>query len=1800
MKKRKNIFVRNQRKSIFKLKGFKQALSLIMILFMCLVLLPVRPIEAVGETFNSNYIYLDVNGMNRNSSCNFENFDNVKIVGLNAGAWTPSKPDGRETINGIEYFYWNISGWSNTDKEFAILYNDWNTANGNDWARTNAVTTFDNAKGKAFYWDGSEDEYVNKKHVYKLIEGVRIVSKAGSPLKFVDMTETLGEITAVFATDESFSDKRDVPKENGVFTVPPDNAAGNAYKYVMFKSGDKNITKAYEVTSSVTDGTDININEGNSVLYYGATENPNGTKYSYWGKENTADSSINDRTLYLDKISFLSSEETKIQIGAGDPVILSQDANDDKTLSYTMPSGTTQQTKITIIKSDGTKYHFFWNVSDLDNNNVVTTSNNIALVSGKYSKTYTVYFDATLSKLSYAGDQGGNNGVDKANREIPNSDGKVWCHVWKKDDNTSINADIEMTKVPSYKNGNNIWNDVYKVDLDPNQYDKIIFYSTDKLTGDTSAKTEDLDIPTNLSFPCFYADSSDDIIYSNSLRKGYWNEVYTIRNPELEGKEKSNKEAEKSIVDIDDTQSFVRNTKTKYVNTTFYDFYTDYELNGNNRDSYNLESNGKNINTHRIYQPFNQFNQALSSYYKENQATDPIYWGNFQNYVGSNYSEIGQNLDLYGYDKSDITSNNTTAKNKFFYEHHSMWGADGKELTGSEGKNAVLDLVNPNLDTNGNLQINTNNGTKLAPYFNESFLEGNNAKNTVLGKVYKDVEFPFTKKTLKSQSDPSKTGTVDYWEFNSADTSLEMKKDASKNEYYLKENNAKVCGQKPEGTVTTDGNFFPFNTTTQSGKATQLNYGFAMKLQFDFKLTDTKTVKTSNQEEVPIEFNFSGDDDVWIFIDGKLALDIGGGHGVVSGTLNFKDKKYNISRIKNKDRGFTSYDRNATDKVNGSTTGSFELDDNKKSHTLTMFYMERGLWESNMRVTFNFPDENKLQVEKQVDVNNVNDEFKSCFDNANKMFSFNIKNQVTSYGAYTPSGTSQQQTSLVFNDSFKNSSVYPVTGNVFEHCSSKAGNNDVAHGNTGNVDDPSGSYIDQRLGIIKREDGNSFDISSAKKYLQFDFYFDDATFDPLIANMYIELEDSSGQKINGWLSSQNVESTLMLKKRTWHTILVNISKLTQNSNFNFENLMYVKFGYKYRNDIYLDNVIFKSEDVKLSATGFQIDERLIPDYGSASSSSGDLKNAKDALFELNDKDNTIKKVDSEGNFLLGNNDIATFKNQFRRGSYISLTEEVNPDVFSTKWTLYENGSNIQNYGTGNTITNPQDANVNNLKEHDGLKVDDGRIANVPSDSKKRVPNGKYDEARKPNDNTIVFRSYSEPDDDNSNINLKAVFVNTVRTGKITIKKDKAYTQEELTGTYKFKVTFTNVAGMALEGKNPIVIETDPIEIGGEYTISGIPAGTTYCIEEVIGETDDFRVDSIDKVEGNDKNVNLDSQNMTVTGVVVADEDDTTKSTYTFKNTKHRKISIDLEKEWKNTENILDNSSLPQYIDVQLQRRVKGTEDAFTIVQVHEKDYVRIVGAYTQWRYTFKNLDKSNADGHDYEYRIVEVEVNDIDKVTSVKKNGSDITLNGQKYQISGGNVNESGSQADPKYTATITNKRIGSGSIEITKVDFEDSSKKLNGAKFTIKKLVKDEAGTIQIGNDKFKVDTGFEKQPITTSGNGIATFNELDPGFYQIEETEAPEGYVKLNSSFIIELSPDGDSLKVIGDKNDDKVIDSSLNDNKPMSIKLNVLNPKGVALPLSGLKGIQLYLLIGVLTMLLSAGVYTVVKVRKSKKIS
>lgn len=86
----------------------------------------------------------------------------------------------------------------------------------------------------------------------------------------------------------------------------------------------------------------------------------------------------------------------------------------------------------------------------------------------------------------------------------------------------------------------------------------------------------------------------------------------------------------------------------------------------------------------------------------------------------------------------------------------------------------------------------------------------------------------------------------------------------------------------------------------QSGDASKLNYGFGQKFDLKFRLTsDGKVVNPDNNKKENIKFDFSGDDDVWVFIDGQLVLDIGGDHGVVTGKIDFVEKKATVSKVKN-------------------------------------------------------------------------------------------------------------------------------------------------------------------------------------------------------------------------------------------------------------------------------------------------------------------------------------------------------------------------------------------------------------------------------------------------------------------------------------------------------------------------------------------------------------------------------------------------------------------------------------------------------------------------------------------------------------------------------------------------------------------------------------------------------------------------------------------------------------------------------------------------------------------------------------
>lgn len=382
--------------------------------------------------------------------------------------------------------------------------------------------------------------------------------------------------------------------------------------------------------------------------------------------------------------------------------------------------------------------------------------------------------------------------------------------------------------------------------------------------------------------PCYFGDDSDDVIYKGGNRGGYWGEKGSFRDAES-GKETT-------VVDVPNG-TFTRDSHTLYVDTTLYDYYSDYELNGQNRDNYDDKVD---IASHRIYQPFRQFNQALSTYYEQNNVTYPLYWGNFQNYSGSHFDDIADTLDLYGYSN----------KKQFFYENNSMWDINGAEIK-KDGQNATQGLSGAQL-ASGSLTLARG---AIAPFFDEDFLKGNNSKHTVLGNVYHNVTFPFIKKALTSSADTSKEGTVDYWCFDSADQTnsnknLRLKYDSS-NGYFLQSTNDIVRGQTVgDGhPATAVGNYFPLNSSLESGYACRLNYGFGQKLQLKFRLTQDGTVTTTSNKEVPIEFNFSGDDDVWVFIDDQLVLDVGGAHDVVSGRINFKDKTAWVSRVKNQSCG---------------------------------------------------------------------------------------------------------------------------------------------------------------------------------------------------------------------------------------------------------------------------------------------------------------------------------------------------------------------------------------------------------------------------------------------------------------------------------------------------------------------------------------------------------------------------------------------------------------------------------------------------------------------------------------------------------------------------------------------------------------------------------------------------------------------------------------------------------------------------------------------------------------------------------
>lgn len=1364
----------------------------------------------------------------------------------------------------------------------------------------------------------------------------------------------------------------------------------------------------------------------------------------------------------------------------------------------------------------------------------------------------TIYFDATLSSYSYANDP------DIHQSPMPDDGKPMYCFLTGSDGSTV--KTVTMDEVTDPAADRKLWS----CTIPEGTYTAVQFSATDNQNApakdNKTRKYSTAEIPPALQEPCFFADDGDPSAYTGGEgvnRDGYWGEKASVRDAE------SGKNA--TVVDIDNSGTFTQQKDTKYITSTLYDYYTDYELNGLNRDTYSWVT----TSSQRGYVTFEQFNRALSSAYTANgNVKYPLYTGHFQKSGwGDPFATVAAGMGLYG------------------------WGAEG-----SSNYNIFMAVNNSALDDNGNgssdynrtfqglVESKTSDGTanglpllrtknsnanaSVDPHFDKDFLQGKNAFNTVLGKVYEDVSFPLKQKAVFAQNpdspdDNDPEGKAEYWYYDSSKSSLYLKQNQTDGRYYLEspkgsDGNPTTDSKSqnissPNNTNGTHG-FFPFNQTVSTVGASQYNYGFGAKLQFDFTLTEDGNVvvgkdNDGNDIKVPIKFFFSGDDDVWVYIDGELMLDVGGAHGKASGLLEFgADSTVTpyVSSNKNTDTSDTMVYQTDTTKTVcfnqtpvtfTKTTGkAIQLDKNRTTHTLTMFYMERGMWESNMAVAFNFPDNNKLQVEKQVDLSKVNTAFKSLFQNQ-KLFTFTLQNLATHYGP----------------KAITNSTPDPVAvGSAFSASSSDTDSTTMEKDD--NPPDTSGTYTGQTVKWYAQ----GYDKGSAHRnlrygtmtltnplnienrdYLSFDVYAVGNPGDGVLSTnyLYLTLVDNNGKKMGCDANSQKsylntmLSGSVVMQNDKWVTVKLQLNKMPKDTDFDLTKLSKILIGDDYERTVYFRNFVFTAKPVANKTVGFSVEQADIPDYDSAESNT--LKPASGAIFTSSVAGSGTQAVDTDGTFDLQDGETVTFTDQFRCGSYISLQEAENTALYDTRWEVYENGTLVNAAGTSPSVSGTTTTPL----QGGGTKPEDGRTETADTPSTGSNYNGS-----KPDANTLVFRSYAAPEEEFPELKVK--FINTVKVGTLVIKKEQPNDETTaLTGSYTFTVTFSNVGGIGLSGADGEKMTKD-LAVGESWTITGIPVGTRFRVVET-PPTDG----SLKSVTCTATDAKFDVDNG-VRGTVTSD---TTPVTATFTNTAHQLMDIEVEKQWKDAKDKPLTDKLPDAIWVKLERRhVNDTSgkwvDATSAVKLQ---YNYMTG---KWTHKFERLDKTdvNVTGNpEYVYRVAECATQNGTFTAEGTVTIGAYTYTASQNPLADGKITLINKRTDPKFALNLTKKGIDGTATPL-----------LGGVEFKLEKL-----------NDSGAAETTYNGVTGSDSTNqGKCSFASLTPGSYRLTETKTAEGYTLLAEPIEFTLTADGQCRR--GDETFGKITPGA---DGVYNIALTIYNRKGFTLPHTGADAPSLWLLIG-----------------------
>lgn len=405
-------------------------------------------------------------------------------------------------------------------------------------------------------------------------------------------------------------------------------------------------------------------------------------------------------------------------------------------------------------------------------------------------------------------------------------------------------------------------------------------------------------------------------------------------------------------------------------------------------------------------------NATLVDYFNNGrveQSKNTLYnEGNMTGEKNAPYAKLNQwlsNLPGYALNGVDSTDNVNAPVPLYFGDllHTSQAGGNGNLSWYWKGANVAFGpnketaskdvaqgIVGKNLD-DGNLitsYTNENGDPVKVPFFNEDAYP-NQSKYM---RFYNNLQFPFTKTTNDKG--------VSTYSFDSAKNTVYYDYD---NKKIVRKDDLKIHDASKDNSI----GYFPFNSTDPDQSAKDnLNYGFGTQFTIPFTVTETG----KNVDGSEMEFNFTGDDDVWVYIDGALVLDMGGAHNKAEGKINFAKQEATIrTGTSNAKLGnsLTVGGRTPAE-PNGNTTVKFENIMVKKSgsepvtldkymkksgtvHELKMYYMERGMWNSNMSISYSFvPLPSGLTLSKTLDTTDVNAGLKNAVQGLDN-FDFKIQ-----------------------------------------------------------------------------------------------------------------------------------------------------------------------------------------------------------------------------------------------------------------------------------------------------------------------------------------------------------------------------------------------------------------------------------------------------------------------------------------------------------------------------------------------------------------------------------------------------------------------------------------------------------------------------------------------------------------------------------------------------------------------------------------------------------------------------------------